>query len=115
LEQAALAKGINPIEPFQGMQIGGFWVMSPDQNWYVHDLIPQFTKTPTPKAEMAADSVTSLLSGVGQTLRKAAGTVANWIDDHWDIETLEENGETSAENESSVVLYGYFDGRGDLP
>ncbi len=97
------------------MQIGGFWVMSPDQNWYVHDLIPQFTKTPTPKAEMAADSVTSLLSGVGQTLRKAAGTVANWIDDHWDIETLEENGETSAENESSVVLYGYFDGRGDLP
>jgi beta-lactamase superfamily II metal-dependent hydrolase len=114
LEQAALQKGLTPIEPFQGQQIGDFWVMSPHRDWYIHDLIPQFTKTPKPKQTAAADSMGGLLNDVGRTLQEVAGKIATWVDDHWDIETLAEDGETSAENESSVVLYGYFEGRGFL-
>ena len=46
---------------------------------------------------------------------RALEKVAAWADEHWHIETLSEDGETSCENESSVVLYGNLGGRGVLP
>ncbi len=45
---------------------------------------------------------------------RALEKVAAWADEHWHIETLSEDGETSCENESSVVLYGNLGGRGVL-
>ena len=39
---------------------------------------------------------------------------ASWVAETLNIETLDENGETSAQNESSVVLYGNFGGHGLL-
>lgn len=97
------------LEPFAGSQIGEFTVMSPDQDWYVHTLIPEFEKSPEQKN--AAASAAYRYAGL---LSEAARRAASWIAEKWDIETLREDVETSAENESSVVLYGVIDGRGIL-
>lgn len=115
VEQLALKKKIPVIEPFEGMKIGEFWVMSPNRDWYIHDLIPDFTKSPKTKAlaGAAADS-TGLAAGLQKFYEGAKAAVLDWVDEHWHIETLAEGGETSAENESSVVLYGYFDEKGIL-
>lgn len=45
---------------------------------------------------------------------KVAEEAASWVAETLNIETLDESGETSAQNESSVVLYGNFGGRGVL-
>jgi beta-lactamase superfamily II metal-dependent hydrolase len=101
LENLALKKGIIIKEPYQGAMIGAFVVMSPNRNWYLHQLIPDFNRTPEKK--MATDSYFARLSesikGVFESL---------------DFETLKEGGVTSSDNESSVVLYAEFDGRGVL-
>lgn len=99
LETIALEKGIPIREPFAGDSIGGFLVLSPDKEWYVHTLIQEFEKSP--EAKSATDSA------FARFLRK----MVSWVDDRWDVETLRENVTTSAENESSVILYGTYDGR----
>lgn len=106
IEELAEEKGIPVYEPYAGAKIGEFHVLSPDQDWYL-DLIPQFNKTPEARSVNMAESMKSL--GL-----KALEKIASWVDEHWDIETLSENGETSYENESSVVLFGNLDGRGVL-
>ena len=108
LEELAFEKGIPIYEPFQGSAIGPFTVLSPDFEWYVHELIPAFEKSPKQKAEKAAaaDALASLV----EALRRAGA----WIAETWGMESLREDVETSAENESSVILFGDFDGRGVL-
>lgn len=106
LEELAEEKGIPVYEPYAGAKIGEFHVLSPDQDWYL-DLIPQFNKTP----EARSVNMTEAMKSLGL---RALEKIASWVDEHWDIETLSENGETSYENESSVVLYGNLDGRGVL-
>lgn len=110
LEQLATEKGIPIFEPFQGSKIGDFEVFSPDRDWYVHELIPEFAKSPEQKAlEKASNSfAASPLNSFAEMARKAI----EWIAEYWHIESLREDVETSAENESSVVLYGAIDGRG---
>ena len=49
LEQLALKKKISINEPFLGASIGPFVVLSPEQNWYVHTLVPAFEKSPEQK------------------------------------------------------------------
>jgi beta-lactamase superfamily II metal-dependent hydrolase len=99
LEQMALKKGILAPEPFLGDSIGGFVVLSPERSWYIHDLIAGFEKSPAPKswAEAAIDTVV-------KTADTLVAEALAWVDEKWDLETLAENVETSAENESSVVL-----------
>lgn len=107
LEQIALRNKIEIREPFQGASIGEFHVLSPKKEWYIHDLIADFSKSPDQKkAEAAAfqQPAYSFLRAASEAARKAA----TWIADRWDIELLREDVETSAENESSVVLYGYM-------
>jgi beta-lactamase superfamily II metal-dependent hydrolase len=108
LEKLAIENGIPIYEPFQGLAIGPFSVLSPEINWYVHELIPAFEKTPKQKAarSMATDAIGILT----EAMRKAGA----WIAENWNIELLREHVETSAENESSVVLFADFDGRGVL-
>ncbi len=107
LEQMAAMKGIPVHEPFQGSRIGPFVVLSPEMNWYVLDLISVFDKFP----EREECSTTK---GTAAAVLEAGEIAADWIAERWDVETLQEDGETSAENESSVVLYGSFDGKGLL-
>ena len=83
-------------------------MLSPEQDWYVHTLIPEFQKSPVQKQEVGETvSLTEIMK------RFALGAVS-WISEQWGLETLRENVTTSAENESSVVLYGNIGGHGIL-
>jgi hypothetical protein len=98
LEKIALRKGITINEPYQGSQIGNFYVLSPSKDWYLHELIPDFNKTPQKKE--AQDS----------SFRKFIESAKSIFEDR-NTETLKDGGETSSDNESSVILYAEFDGR----
>lgn len=107
LEQIAQGKEVEIREPFQGDQIGHFRVISPARDWYVHELIPAFEKSPEIKlTERLLGRAEP--SGLLKTLAEAARKGLTWVTERWDLELLRENVETSAENESSVILYGYM-------
>jgi beta-lactamase superfamily II metal-dependent hydrolase len=106
LEEIATEMGIPVYEPYAGSKIGDFHVLSPALDWYL-ELVPQFNKTPVTKTASLAEALKSY--GL-----RALEKVASWVDEYWHIETLSEDGETSCENESSVVLYANFAGRGVL-
>jgi len=106
LERVALKKGVVIKEPFAGAQIGMFTVLSPTRDEYVHELVPDFEKSP----ELSMESV----SVAASLLDAAQGKVAEVIADRWQIEFLPDNVVTSAENESSAILYGLVNGRGYL-
>ncbi len=101
LEEMARKKDIKIYEPYQGSMIGEFEVLSPNINWYLYELIPDFNKTPEakPSNESFTDSISTFASKVLESLNH---------------ETLKEDGETSADNESSVILYANFNGDGIL-
>lgn len=113
LEELATEKGIPIYEPFRGSAIGDFVVLSPEQDWYIHTLIPEFEKSPEQK-KAEAEAGLSFTDIVMKAMLEAAQKTVTWIAEKWDIESLRENVETSAENESSVVLYGAVDDRGIL-
>ena len=107
LELIAKAKRVPIKEPFQGQQIGLFHVLSPPQDWYVHGLIPAFEKSPEQKlAEDAARRLSPY--PLLKSLTEAAKRGLTWVGEQWSGELLREDVETSAENESSVILYGYM-------
>lgn len=108
LEKLALEKGIPLKEPFKGASVGAFHVMSPEKDWYVHTLIPDFAKSPEKKAAAGVDE--SFLKSLYTSAINLAANVA----ESWGFETLREDVSTSAENESSVVLYGVIAERGVL-
>ena len=103
LEELASKKSIPIREPYYGAKIGEFLVLSPNKDWYVHSLIPAFGKSPDPK-QLAADR---------ERFARVEKAVS-WIVEAWGYETLREGLQTSAENDSSVVLFAQFDGRGVL-
>jgi beta-lactamase superfamily II metal-dependent hydrolase len=113
LEQIAIKKGIPIEEPFQGTKIGMFHVLSPVKDWYVHELIADFEKSPEQKIQEATLAALAALDSArfgafkrfSEAVEKA---VTKWIAERWDLELLREDVETSAENESSVILYAYL-------
>jgi beta-lactamase superfamily II metal-dependent hydrolase len=105
LETLAATRRIPIHEPFQGSRIGPFVVLSPEKSWYLRDLVPNFTRTPDAKRPV---------EGILSPLVKAAGDAVSWVAEALNIETLDESGEASAQNESSVILYGNFSGQGVL-
>ena len=105
LEEMAVAGKIPISEPFQGAAIGPFVVLSPERDSYLKELVPNFERTPEAERPLPA-----LL---GASLRAAADAVS-WIAESLNFETLGEDGETSAQNESSVVLYANFGDNGVL-
>jgi hypothetical protein len=103
LEELALARQVPVHEPFAGAVIGPFTVLSPNRSWYVEGLLPAFG--------------TTLPRGAGLTLADAARWMrlaSAGMGSRWDFEPLPRDAATSAEDESSVVLYGEFEGRGVL-
>lgn len=105
LETLALARRIPISEPFQGSAIGPFIILSPEKDWYLRELVPNFERTPQAKQPVA---------GLLSPLFRAAADAASWVAESLNFETLGEDGETSAQNESSVVLCGNFGGNGVL-
>ncbi|GGA29078.1 ComEC/Rec2 family competence protein [Dyella nitratireducens] len=93
-------------EPFQGVQIGPFVVLSPRRSTYLH-LLPQFDKTPDPDQDLLenADLWLGKQSAIASFLQEALAKVRSWTTETWDEERLKDGGQTSASNESSVVLY----------
>jgi beta-lactamase superfamily II metal-dependent hydrolase len=113
LEALALRRGIPIVEPFYGQPIGPLWVLSPDQDWYLHELVPAFEKSPVTKAASAM-GMGSPRPGIVGALALAARDDAGWLQENWFTESLHEDVTTSAENESSVVLYGELAGHAVL-
>jgi hypothetical protein len=106
----AVKNKISVQQPFAGMCVGPFRVVSPFQGVYPY-FIPQFDRTPEP--DQAAIEAAGYWIGKGPGLlarifEKAAAKVQKWIDESWENERLKDGGCTSASNESSVVLYGDF-------
>jgi beta-lactamase superfamily II metal-dependent hydrolase len=101
LYELAIEKEIPVFEPFEGTTIGHFTVLSPDKNWYINELVPDFPNMPQKKEQ----------GMLQKAISEAYSKILEWIDESWDKETLSENYEsTGARNESSVILYADFDG-----
>jgi hypothetical protein len=129
LEKLALKRGVRLAEPFQGTRIGPFTVLSPHYDWYMHSLIPAF-KNSRPVKRPIGPEVEFLLRQSGICIDnpdddRREGDVekqmANPTNKHFpplsksdELETLQGNDETSAENESSVILFGLIAGQGVL-
>ncbi|AJY62518.1 ComEC/Rec2 family competence protein [Burkholderia glumae] len=104
LEQMAERKGVPVKEPFAGSRIGIFTVLSPDRHRYINQLIPAFEKSP----ELAKTA--SIFDSIGDAVTGALSSFA----DVWNREYLPETVTTSAENESSAVLFASFNQKGFL-
>jgi beta-lactamase superfamily II metal-dependent hydrolase len=94
LEVLATERDIPIKEPFYGEFIGPFQVLSPERNWYIHELVQEFNKTPEQKNNLNTEDFRGFLH---ESIQK--------IFENWDKETLKNNVTTSAENESSVILF----------
>jgi beta-lactamase superfamily II metal-dependent hydrolase len=110
LVDKAIQNDISVCQPFAGMAIGPFQVISPYRNIYP-SLVAQFDRTP--EADQAALEQAGLWIGkppgfVAKILDKAAAKIQKWTTETWEKELLKDGGLTSASNESSVVLYGDF-------
>jgi beta-lactamase superfamily II metal-dependent hydrolase len=106
----ATAASCKMFYPFRGADIGPFHILSPSMYEYLH-LLPQFEKTPDPDqtAIEAASMWLGKASLIGRIVEAARAKVENWTTETWAHERLRDGGQTSASNESSVVLYGAFD------
>lgn len=102
LEEIANKKEIPIYEPFEGKQIGEFKVLSPSKNWYF-ELLKHFNGVP--KVEKKG-TIMEALSKIGEIVKT--------IFEDWHIETLSEDGSTSSQNESSVILYGNINGNKEV-
>jgi hypothetical protein len=98
IEFLAKSKRIILREPFTGLTFddGVITVLGPTQDFY-KELLPQFRCTPEPVNE-------SILSKAFSAVKDAVQMIAETMH----IETLDESGETSPENNSSVIsLFSY--------
>lgn len=101
VEKIAKEKRVPIHEPFQGQKIGShFHVLSPSRLWY-NELLKNFDKMPPARSYPICESRACLDS-------------TDTTDEDWYTETLGEDGETSARNESSVVLVGFFPNNYDV-
>lgn len=91
-------KGITIEEPFTGLQDDGkcVVVLGPDKNYYITELIPNFRCTPEAKESLFA----KIISKTENVIESAM----DFVKEAWDIETLDNSGDTTAENNSSVVI-----------
>lgn len=105
IEEFALALRIPVHEPFAGARIGPFTVLSPCRDWYAGDLLQGFGKHARHPDRIAEVRAAGILAFLRATQR--------WFG-RWAPEPLRWDATTTAENESSAVLYAVFDGRGVL-
>jgi len=102
LENLANAKKIMIEEPFTGLQAanGHITVIGPTKDYY-ESLLPSFKGTPEPKEQY--NLMQRAISAVSEVIQKIAET--------FDIETLDDNGETTPENNSSAIVGVQYDGK----
>ncbi|TAK47199.1 MAG: MBL fold metallo-hydrolase [Xanthobacteraceae bacterium] len=100
MEKLAIKKDIPICEPFQGADIGAFHVLAPTRARFL-DLVVASNKTPD-EATAAFDAIQEAFLA---TQVKAVMKAANWGDEYFPA------GETSTENEMSVVQYATLCGK----
>jgi hypothetical protein len=101
LEELAKEYGVPIRAPFQGAVIGHFHVMAPKKDRYL-DLIVESDKTPVASKEEEL----SFAKTAGRFVQEAVAFVRS----AWGVETFPE-GDTSAENNMSVVQYASLCGK----
>lgn len=102
LEKIAQMKKIQIEEPFAGMNFdSSLFVLGPLKEYY-ENLLPGFRGTPEPKENILARGF--------EVIKEAVKRIA----ERWDFETLDDSGETSAENNTSTILLLNFDGHSSL-
>tara|TARA_R110002050_G_scaffold248024_1_gene385827 strand:- start:931 stop:1986 length:1056 start_codon:yes stop_codon:yes gene_type:complete len=97
--EIAEKRGIKIHEPFSGLSYDNntIRILGPDKSYY-ESLLPDFTKSPQAKESTLQKSFSAVKEAI------------NWVIETMQIETLGEDGETSAENNSSAVLLLELDG-----
>jgi len=102
LENLANLKGIQILEPFAGLQdeSGYITVIGPTEDYY-ESLLPEFQSTP--ESEGRYSFLAEAMTAISEFVKKIAET--------FDYETLDDSGETTAENNSSVILILQIDGK----
>ena len=102
LEQLAIRKRISIVEPFRnvGGYNGGLRIIGPTQDYY-ESLLPDFRSTPDAKQSTISEGL------LGRAYQFAANTVKKNAES-WHLETLNDTGETSAENNSSAITLFHF-------
>ena len=101
LEELAEKHGVPIHEPFQGAQIGDFWVMAPTKDRYL-DLIVESERTP----EATKEDRLSLAETAGRIVKKTIEMIRS----AWGQEVFPEE-DTSPENNMSVVQYANLCGK----
>lgn len=103
LEAIAKRKGIPIAEPFAGMTTrdGALLILGPTVQYY-NELVANFRETPPPRYETG-------FGLIAEALAKAAEAEVH-VSETAGIETLNDLGETSAENNSSVIALLRSDG-----
>lgn len=102
LEALATKRGVQIVEPFQGITgFGGVaHVLGPSREYY-QTLIAGFRSTPEPVGAL----------GIFAPLQRAAERVVETIQDFWHIDLLDDDEDTtSAENNTSAILFFNIDG-----
>lgn len=96
LERIAQSRKIPITEPFAGVSdaTGSVWVIGPSVAFY-ESLLPSFRACPEPVAPR-----TGLISKAFRQVEE----IIKWIAESWNVETLDDTGETSAENDTSTIL-----------
>lgn len=107
IEDIACKRGIAIRQAFQGMTIGEFTILAPSRERYLQ-LIPQFSRTP--EQAKSPNVQESRLLGAWSYIGKTTAAVTSWIAEEWNVETIKEDVETSASNESSVVQIANLNG-----
>ena len=100
ISEMAKDKNIKIIHPFAGTTFDNvLTVISPSKSFF-ESLLPYFNRTPEPKEKSFVEKTFS-------SFQKAI----NWVKETLTSETLDEEGETSSENMSSVISLLQLDGR----
>jgi beta-lactamase superfamily II metal-dependent hydrolase len=102
IENIANERSIPINEAFQGTNIGQFHVMAPSKQRYIA-LIPELDKTPQSYIEQVASK------GIGTIIADALKEAREWAKEKWGSETLADDLNTSASNETCLVQMGFFD------
>ncbi len=101
IEEIAAKKGVPIYETFQGTLIGKFRVLAPSRERYI-SLIHELDKTPQSYKE-------SVEKSFGQIVVDAAKSFKEWIQEKWGAETLGDDLNTSASNETCIVQIASFE------
>lgn len=103
LEKIAIKKGIEVIEPFQGIKAtdGTIYILGPSKEFY-EEMLLGFRSTP--KAETTPGLLGTLIRKVEEAIE--------YIEDRWDLDLLNDDDDTtSAENNTSTIILLTLDDR----